>query len=1030
MIYNIPAHLPFAQTFAEGLLARHTTDELPQITLFLPSSQARFAFYEALSGKTILLPKIRTIGELEEGIASEPSGESWESDAQTESLNHKRRLFEVARLVSQSFTQVKTFEMAAEFLALYDSATLNGVELEKIESIAPPAEGSQYWEKITQILGLIIHRYPALLAKHKIADPKRQQAQVLRDFQITAPTIVAGSTAGTLKVYMEFIHRIKDHPNGTVVLPGLDVDMPQEEWQELLPSHPQYAMRQLLGKDRTVVKNWKEEPADTNPQASSTQTISKAMPEATSEASKNPEATVIKAKKERMRILRLALGSGEESDAGSGGGNSERSGGESGEGNGGNYSANLSPTSTDFRDATEGDATSFGDGNASGEEVASEIASDAPTATNPHTPNTSYPPNTSQPPFSSPLYNLSFIQADNERQEAALICLALMRGIHQNKKVALITRNRNLARMVAAELENYNQSVNDSAGVPLARTKIANFLLLLLACARKSIDPSAAIALTAHPFYKDRLEGKKLQRAKDKISLSQDFLELARNLSFSSDSKTPYPDPKLKNLDATLRALKEVTKPETKLSFSQILTQHIKVAEALDPELWQRPYAAQMVACLKDLLKSGGEFLPRQDYATCFGYFMNQEVVRPKAALGAKIFIWGSMEARFQKLDLAVLGGLSEGNWPPSPRFNPWLSRNMIKELGLGSADTKIGLAAHDFIQCFGSADEVILTTAHKRDYRLMPQSRWLERFEYLLPEGSVSKKSQLPSWLEARNKVKTESRKPPVFALPKDATLPTSFSLTDLRYLKANPYVFYIQALLRLKPILTENYYALRGTFAHLLAERLATEEEEFEPARPLIQKLIGPYKNNKADYFLFLESYLIDFADALESAEFKFHFKEIKGEAKLGDFTIRTKADVVVKNSDGTYTIADYKTGSLPSKKSISEGLTEPQLPLMGYVLNQNGFSHIKDAKAGMLCYLSFDKKTETIKTTTPFPKQRFSSEELSTPQKVTELITRTANEYKELLNRYLKTKQPMEATKEEEGYLTHIIRTSEWQ
>ena len=39
-----------------------------------------------------------------------------------------------------------------------------------------------------------------------------------------------------------------------------------------------------------------------------------------------------------------------------------------------------------------------------------------------------------------------------------------------------------------------------------------------------------------------------------------------------------------------------------------------------------------------------------------------------------RIFIWGLLEARLQKADLMILGGMNEGVWPSLPAPDPWLA--------------------------------------------------------------------------------------------------------------------------------------------------------------------------------------------------------------------------------------------------------------------------------------------------------------------------------------------------------------------
>src|SRR5262249_14982970 len=71
------------------------------------------------------------------------------------------------------------------------------------------------------------------------------------------------------------------------------------------------------------------------------------------------------------------------------------------------------------------------------------------------------------------------------------------------------------------------------------------------------------------------------------------------------------------------------------------------------------------------------------DYADVFRTAISGRVVRERELRGARVRIYGRLEARLQSVDRVVLGGLVEGVWPPEMRSDPWLSRPMRHALGL-----------------------------------------------------------------------------------------------------------------------------------------------------------------------------------------------------------------------------------------------------------------------------------------------------------------------------------------------------------
>ena len=62
-----------------------------------------------------------------------------------------------------------------------------------------------------------------------------------------------------------------------------------------------------------------------------------------------------------------------------------------------------------------------------------------------------------------------------------------------------------------------------------------------------------------------------------------------------------------------------------------------------------------------------------------------------------RLAILGPLEARLQRFDLTILGGLNEGSWPRRRRHRSLVLAPMRTSLGLEQPERGIGLAAHDF---------------------------------------------------------------------------------------------------------------------------------------------------------------------------------------------------------------------------------------------------------------------------------------------------------------------------------------------
>ena len=173
---------------------------------------------------------------------------------------------------------------------------------------------------------------------------------------------------------------------------------------------------------------------------------------------------------------------------------------------------------------------------------------------------------------------------------------------------------------------------------------------------------------------------------------------------------------------------------------------------------------------------------------------------------GARVRIFGPLEARLQAVDRLVLGGLVEGVWPPETRADPWLSRPMRHELGLDLPERRIGLSAHDFAQALG-AREVILTRAAKlagaptvasrfvqRLAAVAGRERWADALDAWRTLSRLARALDAPRGRQDGSSVRSRSRRS-----TRDAE---SLSVTEIELWLRDPYSIYARHVLRLRPL------------------------------------------------------------------------------------------------------------------------------------------------------------------------------------------------------------------------------------
>ena len=83
--------------------------------------------------------------------------------------------------------------------------------------------------------------------------------------------------------------------------------------------------------------------------------------------------------------------------------------------------------------------------------------------------------------------------------------------------------------------------------------------------------------------------------------------------------------------------------------------------------------AAELLAELQASEAARELTVAAEEAAPLLRQLLEGRAVRPPYGGHPRIFIWGLLEARLQRADLVVLGGLNEGVWPALPAPDPWL---------------------------------------------------------------------------------------------------------------------------------------------------------------------------------------------------------------------------------------------------------------------------------------------------------------------------------------------------------------------
>lgn len=267
-LFGLPPGADFASAVVQGLERRmqgRPPEAMARVTVYVNTRrmQRRIAsIFDA--GPARLLPRIRLITDLaQDAIAS---------DLPPPVAPLRRRL-ELSRFVAQLLDQqpdlaprAALFDLSDSLAKLLDEMQGEGVPPDRIAAL-DVTDLSGHWERSLTFLR-IVQRYFGDTTEA----PDQEARQRLVIERLVAgwtknpppdPVIVAGSTGsrGATALFLQAVARL---PQGAVILPGFDFDLPPAVWEALSDpltseDHPQFRFRRLmdgLGVNSESVQHW------------------------------------------------------------------------------------------------------------------------------------------------------------------------------------------------------------------------------------------------------------------------------------------------------------------------------------------------------------------------------------------------------------------------------------------------------------------------------------------------------------------------------------------------------------------------------------------------------------------------------------------------------------------------------------------------------------------------------------------------------------------------------------------------------
>lgn len=576
------------------------------------------------------------------------------------------------------------------------------------------------------------------------------------------------------------------------------------------------------------------------------------------------------------------------------------------------------------------------------------------------------------------LRNITRMDAPALRQEAEAIALMLRYALETpDKRAALVTNDRELAGRVASLMERWNIAIDDSAGVNLADTPPVAFMKLVAEMVASGFAPVPLLAALKHPLATAGMEQGVFRHKVRQLELAvlrglrpQAGIGGIRAALAAQGRTTPELNDLLDRLEhatgrfAQYYAVATADAIMRQHDTLQLLSAHSATAEALagGAVLWESGAGGQARAWLETVQDAAKDTAPlsAREYPQWFETLWLGRKFRLGYGLHPRLAILSPMEARLQRYDLMILGGMNEGSWPPA-RPGAWMNRQMRRDFGLPSEEFYTGLSARDFVECC-TAPEVVFTRAQKAAGKPAIASPWLLRLDAVLQSRGLGLEQGAPwlAWANAFHDSGEYTPLAPPQPKPPLAARPQKFSVTEVEKWMRDPYAIYARRILGLKKLddLDQDPEARDyGTLLHGIFEAFIREiytvavpekeqwlslllrhgEEHFRTydAMPAVRKLWWPRFERIAAWFVDMEWE--------RRPEIVRILPEVRGEMTVNGVTLTAKSDRVECLKDGTLRIVDYKTGQPPTMVNVARGLAA-QLTLTALIAEACGFNDIQ--------------------------------------------------------------------------------------
>ncbi|WP_424941415.1 double-strand break repair protein AddB [Aliiroseovarius sp. S253] len=269
-VYGVPLGIDFPKALVQGLRHRmrdRSPHDIARVELFVNSRRMLNRVRTLFDDQPGFVPRLRLITDL----AQMPLDSTIPN-----AVSPLRRQLELHQLILALLDKEPdlapksaAFDLADSVAKLMDEMHGEGINPAALETL-DVQDMSEHWARSLRFLSLINPFFDPEAGHAPDAETRQRMvvSKIIEGWKVSPPDhpiLIAGSTGsrGTTSLLMQAVARL---PQGALILPGFDTDLPEQTWRSLedalsAEDHPQYRFAALLKRletSRNEVRNWSD----------------------------------------------------------------------------------------------------------------------------------------------------------------------------------------------------------------------------------------------------------------------------------------------------------------------------------------------------------------------------------------------------------------------------------------------------------------------------------------------------------------------------------------------------------------------------------------------------------------------------------------------------------------------------------------------------------------------------------------------------------------------------------------------------